>query len=1092
MLFIKGILNELGITSEVFAEHVGQGLEGKVHPHTEYRPDPNQRLLVHHSMGHNVEDWLLGLPEEKTLIYHNITPEWYFKDEGKRNYIRLGQRQLETLLQYVKSAIAMSDYNLRDLRTLRRLQTDVIPLLFDTSQVRKAPFTIDIARRRGDSFRILFVGRILPHKCQDELIELCSHLRTLSKEPFELVLIGAEVLPEYSEELRKLVAKLGLQNYVRILGKVSQNDLYGWYRASDAFVCFSEHEGFGVPLIESMIFDLPVFAASSTAIPTTLGEAGVLFPNKRDLGLIAETLLYVRRNRSVRNCILRRQRQRINAFSRQTLAERLIEHLGLKDSISTASLSKQKRLNPKIQIEGPAETSYSLAIVNRQIAYALNKYGSFDVTVFLTEGPGEYKPDQKALKRLRSLKLLAKRGQEFSAPEVTLRNLYPPRVRDCDGLINGLCFAWEETAVPSDWVEDFNKHLDCIFASSRFTRRALVDSGVRIPVFVYGHGAEHINTKKTGIPNLAKRKFRFLHISSCFPRKGPDVLLNAFAKAFEPEDNVELLLKTFSNPHHSVADDISTLRTTNGKQPLVTLIEDDLPEEGISGLYEACDCLVMPSRGEGFGLPLVEAFKHEKPVVTTGFGGQTDFCDAKTAWLIPYRLRPAKTHLSEPGSLWAEPDTQALTEILKKIVRSRKRTRQTKARAGFQLAERELTWKQSVAKICKGIDTIRSQAPIYPDQIRIAWITTWNMHCGISAYSKFLLSQPILAECGIRIYSNTSEGPFLENPDPSHRCWTQDFISPRQTGLSETVIADNPSIVVIQFNFGFFSVKALAQLIRDFVRRSIGVIIDFHSTADVDKPDLKTSLSKIKRELGLCHRLLVHNLSDIDRFQSYGLLGNTTFFPHGVTPSAKSCKVKLKESLGLPVDSPLIATFGFLLPHKGILELIYAYKILRGAVPNARLLLLNARHVDPLSRSYEHELNEVIEKERLVNSIIQIHDFLPDEQIQILLEASEITVFPYQKTQESVSGAIRYALSAHSAAVCTPVPIFEDLRDTAYMTADNTPEAIADALRELLQNRNIYHNQLQIQQRWMSANSWERCATKLRAIIQEYVTTEAQ
>jgi len=71
---------------------------------------------------------------------------------------------------------------------------------------------------------------------------------------------------------------------------------------------------------------------------------------------------------------------------------------------------------------------------------------------------------------------------------------------------------------------------------------------------------------------------------------------------------------------------------------------------------------VAPSFGEGFGLPMAEAMLLELPVLTTGYGGQSDFCTTQTSWLIDFTFQKAKTHINLENSLWAVPKLSSLIE----------------------------------------------------------------------------------------------------------------------------------------------------------------------------------------------------------------------------------------------------------------------------------------------------------------------------------------------------------------------------------------------------------------------------------------------
>ena len=113
-------------------------------------------------------------------------------------------------------------------------------------------------------------------------------------------------------------------------------------------------------------------------------------------------------------------------------------------------------------------------------------------------------------------------------------------------------------------VHDFNRYLDGVGVMSRFVRDVLRDSGVDVPVRVVGIGVEpHDPTATIDAPELRRlRKFRFLNISSAFPRKGIDVLLEAYFSTFDGSNDVTLILKTFPNPHNEVGDLLESLRAT--------------------------------------------------------------------------------------------------------------------------------------------------------------------------------------------------------------------------------------------------------------------------------------------------------------------------------------------------------------------------------------------------------------------------------------------------------------------------------------------------------------------------------------------------
>ena len=88
----------------------------------------------------------------------------------------------------------------------------------------------------------------------------------------------------------------------------------------------SEHEGFCVPLLEAMHFDVPILAYNSSAVPETLGNAGVLFTEKR-FDEIAEMIELIRMDRTLRKRLIAVQRERLNHYTEARVRARLLQLL---------------------------------------------------------------------------------------------------------------------------------------------------------------------------------------------------------------------------------------------------------------------------------------------------------------------------------------------------------------------------------------------------------------------------------------------------------------------------------------------------------------------------------------------------------------------------------------------------------------------------------------------------------------------------------------------------------------------------------------------------------------------------------------------
>ena len=319
-LLIQRWLREMGFASEIFSEHVHPKVADQVQPLTHLRPRRDGPwLIIHHSIGASFLDEVSRLGLKLILIYHNVTPPAFFNsvDPASARAMTQGQKQLGLLKPYTRLALGDSSYNEEELRSQGYERTGILPITLDERRYQwpnNERIVRDLGREPGASGGpiLLFVGRISPNKKQEDLVKLLYYYRRIEPAA-RLVLVGDKWLPAYARWIDELAQSLDLANALLMTGRVSQQDLVTYYRISDLYLSMSEHEGFGKPLIESMYLGLPIMAYRSTAVPGTLGKAGILFRQK-EFEALAEVVNVILGDSTMRQRLIDQQHQRVQNF----------------------------------------------------------------------------------------------------------------------------------------------------------------------------------------------------------------------------------------------------------------------------------------------------------------------------------------------------------------------------------------------------------------------------------------------------------------------------------------------------------------------------------------------------------------------------------------------------------------------------------------------------------------------------------------------------------------------------------------------------------------------------------------------------------
>jgi L-malate glycosyltransferase len=290
-LLLRDIFSRWGYNSEIFSGINSPGIDIKARMAEELPADnnPDDILIYHASINSDVSEIFRRSNWKQVLIYHNITPAEYFIGYDLFTYLEClkGRRELGKFIPTCDLALADSTFNADELKSLGFPRVELLPFPFDRTRLDGSA-EASIIRKYSEDDRptILFVGRLAPNKRQEDILSAFYYFQTIYQPGARLVLVGPENIPEYSDFLRDRIEGLGLKD-VTITGKVSPEELRAYYRSADIFLCLSEHEGFGVPLLESLYYRVPVVAYAAGAVPETLGGAGVLIHRKNPLKITA-------------------------------------------------------------------------------------------------------------------------------------------------------------------------------------------------------------------------------------------------------------------------------------------------------------------------------------------------------------------------------------------------------------------------------------------------------------------------------------------------------------------------------------------------------------------------------------------------------------------------------------------------------------------------------------------------------------------------------------------------------------------------------------------------------------------------------------
>lgn len=335
VIAFKRTLQEQGYATEIYANHIHKKIApGTAQFYHDMPPLTEHDLVIYHFASEcDISKDLKKFPCKIILRYHNVTPPEFFHgyDANAEKATTNGLRQVREMRPYIDFCLPVSQFNMDDLKAMGyTCLMEVLPILIRFDDYAQAPDEAVIKRYTDDGCtNILFVGRMAPNKKVEDVISSFAAYKANYDPTARLFLVGSfQEEDKYYQQLQRHIKKLEVEDVI-FPGHISFAEILSYYHIADLFLCMSEHEGFCVPLVEAMYFDVPIVAYDKCAVPDTLGNSGILVSEK-DFEQIAQTMHKIISDPQLQEQIIGRQNTRLKDFDLAKLKRKFVEILAEK------------------------------------------------------------------------------------------------------------------------------------------------------------------------------------------------------------------------------------------------------------------------------------------------------------------------------------------------------------------------------------------------------------------------------------------------------------------------------------------------------------------------------------------------------------------------------------------------------------------------------------------------------------------------------------------------------------------------------------------------------------------------------------------
>jgi len=713
------------------------------------------------------------------------------------------------------------------------------------------------------------------------------------------------------------------------------------------------------------------------------------------------------------------------------------------------------------------------------------------------------------LRRLNELeKTVIPRG--FTPPKLSL-GIAPWFDRSYAGYKIGYTM-FEFSDVPNVGKYDWKKaclQMDEVWTPSTYNLNTFNDNGIN-NVVVMQPGV-YVDQYHPAIEPLIEKddRVRFLSISEYTPRKGFDLLLPAYLAEFSSDDNVSLILKAYNGskkPTESkriIKEDIIRYRreSPNVLHPHILFIGDIIGDDKMPGLYTSADIFVLLTRGEGFGLPMAEAMASGLPCILPDNSSYLDFVNSDNGYLVKTNGLEDYGDLHKASVLYKNSRSPVIDVLhARKLMREAyenimvARAKGAVARqkitsefnwtvAGQRMYERlqqldEYWIPQQVSLVTNNFEELILDDSVVVDRpqenmlnINVVYkdtkvntvamlIPSWGDNCGVADYTKELIERT-RGQQDITIIKNIYN-------------------------LADTVKRQGIRTVHIQHHYSFYSHKKLVDTIEILKMMNVQVIITVH--------DYACGIMGVAHNSGFakCDLVIVH--SEMIKSKMISECGvahdKVRVLIMGCDGRYSLDKDQAKKNIRM-TNKKIIASFGFLQPHKNWIEVIKAMPVIKREIPDILYLIISVVKRDRVAtQMYDELLDNTIRRLGLSDNVKRFKNTLPEDRVLQMLAASDVIILPYNNYSINnveywgVSIASRFCMRVQRPLMVSNASFFSDLQNVCEIV---TPSAtvISKGVINLLNDENLQRKIVLNQYNFCNTNSWTDFGNKLVKIYEE-------